>query len=240
MHESKTNVPILSLVIPCFNEEANLPLLLERCLPLGENDHIEVILVNNGSTDNSQDVLDRLLPQYPFCRCVHIQVNNGYGMGILTGLRKAKGNLLAWTHADLQTDPADILKALNIFQNYGPKIYVKGQRVKRPISDQFFTVCMGLFESVLLKSRLWDINAQPNVFSKEFFGTLENPPLDFSLDLYMLFIARKSGLKVIRFPVEFGKRVHGSSSWNINWKAKMKFIRRTIDFSFKLKRRFRH
>ena len=49
-------------------------------------------------------------------------------------------------------------------------------------------------------------------------------------------MARKQGLPVHRFAVEFGERAHGVSHWNVNWIAKMKFIRRTIDFSIKLRR----
>jgi glycosyltransferase involved in cell wall biosynthesis len=226
----------LSLIIPCYNEAANLPLLLDRCAFLGTED-IEVILVDNGSTDNSSEVLQNLLPSYPHCRSVRVPVNQGYGFGILSGLRAAQGDLLAWTHADMQTDPKDVLRGLELFNTHGNSIYVKGKRIRRPLADVFFTVGMSLFETALLRTRLWDINAQPNMFSRAFFETWENPPHDFSLDLYVYFTARAQGLPVYRFPVEFGERAHGVSHWNVNWAAKMKFIRRTIDFSFELKKR---
>ena len=226
----------LSLIIPCYNESANLPLLLERCAFLG-TEQIEVILVDNGSTDNSSEVLQNLLPSYPHCRSVRVPVNQGYGFGILSGLRAAQGELLAWTHADMQTDPKDVLRGLELFKAHGNSIYVKGKRIKRPLADVFFMIGMSVFETALLRTRLWDINAQPNMFSRAFFETWENPPHDFSLDLYVYFTARAQGLPVYRFPVEFGERAHGVSHWNVNWASKMKFIRRTIDFSFELKRR---
>lgn len=226
----------LSLIIPCYNESANLPLLLDRCAFLGTED-IEVILVDNGSTDKSSEVLQNLLPSYPHCRSVRVPVNQGYGYGILSGLKAAQGELLAWTHADMQTDPKDVLRGLELFKTHGNSIYVKGKRIKRPLADVFFTVGMSVFETALLRTRLWDINAQPNMFSRSFFEAWENPPHDFSLDLYVYFTARAKGLPVYRFPVEFGERAHGVSHWNVNWAGKMKFIRRTIDFSFELKRR---
>ena len=229
----------LSLIIPCYNEAANLPLLLDRCASLEIAD-IEIILVDNGSTDNSPQVLQDLLPRYPHCRSVRVPVNQGYGFGILSGLEASTGDLLAWTHADMQTDPKDVLRGLEIFKQHvdsGNNIYVKGQRIKRPLADVVFTVGMSIFETLLLLSRLWDINAQPNMFSRKFYESWVNPPHDFSLDLYVYFTARNQGLPVYRFPVEFGERAHGVSHWNINWVAKMKFIRRTIDFSFELKRR---
>ena len=226
----------LSLIIPCYNEAANLPLLLNRCASLrGLN--IEVILVDNGSTDKSPEVLQSLLPNYLHCRSVRVPVNQGYGFGILFGLKAATGDILAWTHADMQSDPKDILRGLGIFRAQGPDIYVKGRRTKRPFADVFFTFGMSIFETVLLRTRLWDINAQPNMFSRRFFETWINPPQDFSLDLYVYFTARNQGLPVYRFPVEFGERAHGVSHWNVNWEAKKKFILRTIDFSFELKKR---
>ena len=227
----------LSVIIPCYNEAANLPLLLDRCSTLGENSNIEVILVDNGSSDNSAEVLEKLLPSYPHCRTIRVPVNQGYGFGILSGLKAAQGDVLAWTHADMQTDPKDILRGLAFFQLHSNHIYVKGRRIKRPIADVFFTIGMSVFETCLLQTRLWDINAQPNMFSREFFESWQNPPHDFSLDLFAYFTARNQGLPVYRFPVKFGERAHGISHWNVNWAAKMKFIRRTIDFSFELKKR---
>jgi glycosyltransferase involved in cell wall biosynthesis len=229
----------LSLIIPCYNEAANLPLLLDRCSSLREF-NIEVVLVDNGSTDNTSDVLQNLMPNYPHCRCVRVPVNQGYGYGILSGLRAANGDLLAWTHADMQTDPKDVLRGLEIFKSHSNSdIFVKGQRMKRPLADVLFTIGMSIFETLLLRTRLWDINAQPNMFPRAFFESWVNPPHDFSLDLYVYFTARSQDLPVYRFPVEFGERAHGISHWNINWAAKMKFIYRTIDFSFELKKRLR-
>ena len=227
----------LSVIIPCYNEAANLPLLLDRCSTLGENSNIEVILVDNGSSDNSAEVLDKLLPSYPHCRTIRVPVNQGYGFGILSGLKAAQGDVLAWTHADMQTDPKDMLRGLAFFQLHSNHIYVKGRRIKRPIADVFFTIGMSVFETCLLQTRLWDINAQPNMFSREFFESWQNAPHDFSLDLFAYFTARNQGLPVYRFHVKFGERANGISHWNVNWAAKMKFIRRTIDFSFELKKR---
>ncbi len=90
-----------SLVIPCYNEAANLPLLLDRCKELTRHGDVEVILVDNGSTDNSPEVLLGLLPRYPGCRSVRAEENEGYGFGVLTGLRAAHGEILGWTHADM-------------------------------------------------------------------------------------------------------------------------------------------
>jgi len=226
-----------SLVIPCYNEAANLPLLLERCKELAVRPDVEVVLVDNGSTDSTTEVLENLLPKYPGCRSIRVEKNQGYGFGIVSGLKAAKGEILGWTHADMQTDPQDALFGLELFGKYGDEIFVKGRRYGRPFMDVVFTFGMSIFETILLTRPMWDINAQPTMFSRKFFESWTNPPDDFSLDLYAYYQAQRCGLKVYRFPVRFGERVHGVSHWNVNWAAKRKFIRRTVDFSLQLKKK---
>ena len=229
----------LTIIVPCYNESKNIPLILEKFSSVINRDDIEVLLMNNGSTDNSEIVLSEIVPNYSFARVVNVKVNQGYGFGITSGLNEAKGEFIGYTHADMQTDPADVLKALEIIeqQNNPKNCYVKGDRKGRAIFDQFFTMGMSAFESMYLCKKLWDINAQPNIFHKNFFETIkEDCPKDFSLDLYFLYTAQKRGVNIIRFDVIFPERLHGESSWNDGLASKWKFIKRTIDFSMKLKK----
>ena len=229
----------LSIVVPCYNEAENIPLILDRFQKVIKRKDIEVIMVDNGSTDHSPRILKELLPKYPFARTIRVAVNQGYGYGIIQGLGACEGDFIGWTHADMQTDPADLIKALKIIEKNGndKKLYVKGNRKKRPLFDQFFTRGMSLFETIYLGVKLHDVNAQPNVFSKEFFDTWQNPPRDFALDLYALYMAQKSGMLIKRFDVLFPERLHGESHWNNgSLKAKWKFIKRTLAFSVKLKK----
>ncbi|MBF0136922.1 MAG: glycosyltransferase family 2 protein [Magnetococcus sp. DMHC-1] len=230
-----------SLVIPCYNEAANLPLLIDRCQKHLTRPDLEVILVDNGSTDDSPNLLQRLPGDGGLIRSIRVPVNQGYGFGILSGLRAAKGEILAWTHADLQTDPADILRALDLYAREAnpERLFVKGRRSGRPWGDVVFTLGMSLFETLLLRHLFWDINAQPTLFSRAHFQTWVDPPHDFSLDLYAYHQARTAGLQIRRFPVIFGKRAHGISHWNINWRSKVKFIKRTVAFSLQLRQRIR-
>ena len=226
----------LSVILPCFNESKNIPFVLERFNKVIIRDDIEVIFIDNGSTDNTQKVLEELIPKFKFAKFVKLIENKGYGYGILSGLKLAKGKYLSWTHSDMQTDPKDIIKGLNIIESLSgeERIFVKGLRTGRDWKDLLFTVGMSIFESLLLLTPLWDINAQPNIFSRELFDNLEESPNDFSFDLYYYYLAVKNKYKIIRFKVNFGKRYFGISSWNINWQSKLRFIFRTIGFSFKL------
>lgn len=230
----------LSIVVPCYNEAKNIPLILSRFEEIIEQDNIEVVLVNNGSIDNSADIFDELLPRYSFAKLVNVKVNQGYGFGIVSGLKEAGGEYIGWTHADMQTDPKDVLKALKIIEENADseKIFVKGDRKGRSVFDQFFTIGMSLFESVYMGCKLWDINAQPNIFHHSFFNEwVKDAPDDFSLDLYVLYKAKKLDLDVIRFNVMFPERIYGESSWNDGLGAKWKFIKRTLQFSVQLKRK---
>jgi glycosyltransferase involved in cell wall biosynthesis len=227
-----------SIVVPCYNEANNIPLILERFNQVIKRDDIEVILVNNGSTDNSSDVLAKIINKYPFARMILVPINKGYGFGILSGLNDARGHFLGWTHADMQTDPKDFIRAISILdqQSKDEEIYIKGLRKNRPLFDQIFTTGMSIFESLYLGQILYDINAQPNLFSRNFFNSWENPPSDFSLDLFALYQAKNKKIKIIRFNVLFPERIHGVSSWNTGLKSKWKFIKRTIQFSINLRR----
>lgn len=232
----------LSIVVPCYNEEENLPALFERFAKSIEKrqsqNQIEVVFVNNGSTDNSAQIFSKLLKDCSFGRLVEVPVNKGYGYGILQGLKECKGEYIGWTHADLQTDPDDVLKALDIInKDETVNLFIKGSRKGRSLFDNFFTVGMSIFESVYLGTFLYEINAQPNIFPKTFFDKWEEPPYDFALDLYAYYLAKKMNLTQIRFDVNFPPREHGESKWNTGLKAKFKFIKRTVKFSFELKKR---
>ena len=238
--------PLLSVVLPCYNEQDNLPALFERLDKLsGSNTSIEIILVNNGSTDNSSVIFDQELKKRnnSSFKVVHVPVNKGYGFGILEGLRNAKGQVLSYTHADRQTDPMDVLTALDLFQKHNnPELLVKGFRRNRKMGEAFFSYGMGILSSLALGKRLSEINAQPKLFSRSFFERYEkNAPLDFSLDLYLLYCAKRNG-KIIDFPVYFAKRVAGEAKGGSgsSFKVRKKLIKRTFTYIFELKNKLKH
>ena len=230
----------LSIVIPCFNEAKSLPKLVKDFSKKLKRRDVELILVNNGSNDLSETILLNLKKNYNFLKTIRLKKNNGYGNGVLQGLKKAKGQYISWTHADLQTDPYDVIIGFEKFKKeLSPKIFIKGNRLGRPFKDVVFTIGMSIFETILLKNLFWDVNAQPNIFHKNFFNMLEKIPLDFSFDLFFYFNAKKKNLKILRFPVKYPQRKFGISHWNTDFKNKMKFIKRTIKYSFQLKKSYK-
>ena len=141
----------ISIIIPCFNESKNLEKLVNRIkIDLKKVDYfVEVILVNNGSTDDSQMKIEELLKQSRSIKVVNLVNNIGYGNGILAGLSHAKNNFLGWTHADHQTDPNDVINAFELLK-ISSKL-VKGRRINRPLKDKIFTICMAVFESIIFR-----------------------------------------------------------------------------------------
>ena len=132
---------MLSVVVPCYNEAENIPLIVSKFNKILEesDEDIEVILVNNGSSDDSKNIFEKTISDIKEdIRVLNVKKNIGYGHGILSGLKIAKGEILSWTHADLQTDPSDVLSALKKFKKYNDsQLVVKGKRRKRNFIDFF-------------------------------------------------------------------------------------------------------
>lgn len=102
----------ISIVIPCYNEEKNIKLILEEFKKISfENYELELVFVNNGSKDNSKNVLEEMKQYYDFLKVVEVVENKGYGYGILEGLKQANGEYLGWMHADMQTSPNEFVNA---------------------------------------------------------------------------------------------------------------------------------
>ena len=224
-----------SLVIPCYNEAAGLSELVSAIRNASFNTDNEIILVNNGSTDDTSSVMSDLLINDEQIRFITVADNLGYGYGVLAGLKSSKGGILGWMHADLQTSPADVKLAFDKFKNDPTVEFIKGRRYGRPLADVFFTVGMNVFVSTILGVGLRDVNAQPTIFYRSFFESWRRPPHDFSLDLYAYYLAKSQRLSISRFAVYFGLRKFGHSNWNFGMASRLRFIQRTVSYTFKLR-----
>ena len=236
-------MPELSIIVPCYNEEKNLPQIIKVFDALVRNvPALEVLLVNNGSTDQSAYVLEQELNRLPHqqIKQVTVSVNKGYGYGILQGLKQATGNVLAWTHADGQTDPADVLRAWEQYKEHSDTmLVVKGKRKNRSFGAAFFTWGMQCITNILLGTRLSDINAQPKLFSRKFYELVEpNAPNDFSLDVYLLYHAYKRGT-ITSIPVTFKKRMFGEAKGGGSFSTRIKLVKRTFRYLFSLRKQLK-
>ena len=164
----------LSLIIPCFNEVKNLDPLLKKLEDLSSsvNFPIQIIVVDGNSDDGTNKVLKKRFSELDpnIFSLILPESRNGYGFDILQGLKKAKYEVLAWTHADLQTDVRDVEKAFNILiSSNQPNIIIKGKRKNRHFLDAMFTLGMQIAVFFYLRTYLDDINAQPKLFKRDFY-----------------------------------------------------------------------
>lgn len=239
----------LSIVIPCFNEAKNVSDVLKQLKELiaDRSENIEVIVIDGASTDNTPLELQTIfesLPSQSF-RLILNDKRGGYGGDIMQALSVAEGAVLSWTHADLQTDPSDVLTAYDTYlkhSNPRNEVFIKGHRRQRRLLEAFFSFGMELYSFVALRTYLSEINAQPKMFSREFYQShlIEGHPTDFSLDLYALFLAKRRGSEILHIPVYFKKRLHGEAKGGGGgWKARLKLIKRTASYIVHLRKYIR-
>lgn len=164
----------------------------------------------------------------------------------MQALFKARGDVLAWTHSDLQTNPADIFLCYDKFKEQSKvnnKVFIKGERKNRRLLEVFFTFGMQIISFLFLRVYLSDINAQPKLFSREFYNKflVNSYPKDFSLDLFALYLARVNHYEISTIPVYFKKRIHGvAKGGGGGWKMRLNLIFRTLKYIIKLKNTFKH
>jgi glycosyltransferase involved in cell wall biosynthesis len=234
----------LSVVIPCYNEEGNLPELIRQLDGIVAGKPIEVVLVNNGSLDRSAAVFDQELSNATHrdqFRLITIRKNVGYGHGILTGLKSATGRVLSYTHADLQCDPRSVLTAYELYletekrpEHAGGEFLVKGQRHDRREDEKLFSYNLDRLASFIMRGPMIDINGQPKMFARSFFEKfLGDAPVDLTLDVYVMARALRQGWAVKTVPVYFGVRKAGVSSWNTTLPSRLRMMARFIRTVFK-------
>tara|TARA_B100000035_G_scaffold39302_1_gene29648 strand:- start:45648 stop:46361 length:714 start_codon:yes stop_codon:yes gene_type:complete len=219
-------------VIPCYNEEANIPKLTLELEKINKEDpSINFILVNNGSVDNSYKILMNEASNLPCINVVNVEENQGMGYGIMCGINKALENVefgfIGWTHADLQIPTSSLITANTLMNNNitsSEKIYIRGFRKNRnSVLDVIFTIMMAIYTSLMKKGYYWDITGLPVLTDREFIKLItQNYQYGFAFDVSTYILANRNNAKILRFPVYFQKRIHGKSSWNTGLYSRIK------------------
>ena len=229
-----------SIIIPCYNEAANLSQMVSRLAVLSAADPVEWILVENGSTDNSRALFHTLAGiGNQTVRTVYVDRNRGYGFGLKQGLAVATGDYVGWIHADLQVPPEALLPLMRRAAQNGAqeRLLLKGRRTNRSLLDRFFTGGMSVMESALFGTTLTDIGAIPVLFHRELLPLLlPQAPDDFSVELFTYVTAKRHGFRVIRFPVAMQARKAGASSWNHGFRSKLRQSGVILRDSLKIRR----
>ena len=230
---------LLTIVIPCFNEFESLPLLIKNLEKI--NNKINFLIVDNGSKDSSRNYLESIEEDLnKNISIFYIDLNQGYGNGVYKGLNNLKNSkFIGWVHGDLQFEFSklnNVYEKLSLLENSKEKIIYKGTRKGRGYLDSFFSFSMGLIASLILGKRMYEINAQPTIFSNSLIDILDDPPLDFSFDTYVYWKALDNNYKLIRDSFLFPPRQYGESKWNFGLKTRLLFSYSLIKYFFKLRK----
>ena len=112
----------ISIIIPIFNEEKTILKILNKLQFLKDFCSIEIVLVNDGSTDKSKDIIDQNKSLYT--KVINLKKNYGKGKAVIEGLKNCSGDYLLVQDADLEYEPRDIIKFIEKIKNYSADLII--------------------------------------------------------------------------------------------------------------------
>jgi len=198
--------PDLSLVIPCYNEEEVVAYTIGKLLEAfkGANIHLEIVAVDNGSTDQTGEIINRLATTDSRIIPVQVAVNEGYGNGILRGFRSAAGQWVGSIPADGQVDAEDVLRLFEAARVTNGLVLAKVRRRFRmdgllrkavSISYNFF------FRALWPGIRTLDVNGSPKIVRREWLEVMNVQSKGWLLDPEMVVKAGYLGLRILELNV---------------------------------------
>jgi len=207
---------MISVVIPAYNEEENIPILYEKLKKVLDNigEGYEIIFVDDGSQDRTPDILKDIAKKDKKVKVIRFRRNYGQTSAIYAGFEHARGEIIITMDADLQNDPEDIPKLLEKI-NEGYDI-VSGWRKDR--KDPFL--------SRKLPSRIanWIISKVTGVHLHDYGCTLKAYRSEIAkryrlygdMHRFLPALAKRFGAKVTEIPVRHHPRLYGSSKYGID------------------------
>ena len=222
---------LLSIVVPCFNEAATLERLLSLVLQSPVTLAKEIIVVDDGSTDESPAIIDRFVGNRPpnvHVVAVRHQINRGKGAALQTALARATGDVVVIQDADLEYDPGDYAGLLApILSGEADAVYGTRHSQRRlsdsPINQWRFIVAawtVTQVANVLFRARLTDYATGYKMFTRQVADRLELRSTGFEVDAEITARVRKLGYDIIEVPIGYrprsvaeGKKIRGIDGW---------------------------
>lgn len=206
----------LSVVIPAYNEEAGLAAIVRRvwateaALTAAGLAELEVLVVDDGSADDTPHIAAQLVHEYPRTRCLRHPRNRGYGAALKTGFAQARGDLIAFLDAD-GTYPPEHLPALCQQALNGSDLVI-GSRLAGAVSHMPLTRRAGnLFFARLLsllgRQHVSDSASGMRVFKREVLARIYPLPNGLNLTPVMSTRAIHEGLVITEVPIPYRERI---------------------------------
>lgn len=211
---------LLSLIVPCYNEQEVLPLFMEElsrvCPQLGEDVRVEVLMVNDGSSDGTLEEIRRLSGQYDYVRYLSFSRNFGKESAMLAGFAAAKGDYVAVMDADLQDPPSllpELLRAVRV-EGYDCAGTRRTTRKGEPPIRSFFARMFYRMINVISHTKLVDGARDYKLLSRKAVDALLSMPEynRFSKGLYEWI-----GFRTKWIEFENVERAAGETKWSF-WK----------------------
>lgn len=205
--------PEISIVIPVYNEEENLPILIPQIIealkPLERR--FEIILVDDGSIDNSFNVIRELSSKYMEVRYIRFRKNAGQTAAFDAGFRNALGDIVVTLDSDLQNDPRDIPKLLSYIPSYD---IVCGWRAERKdlLVKKISSRIANNFRNIFTKDSIHDTGCSLKVYKREWLDRIK---LYRGMHRFLPTLLKMEGASVIEVKVTHNPRRFGRSKYNI-------------------------
>jgi glycosyltransferase involved in cell wall biosynthesis len=228
----------LSVVVPVYNELANLEPLLERVRAtldeLGRS--WELVAVDDGSGDGSGERLDELAAAEPRLRVLHFTDNNGQSAGLDAGFRHAEGRLVALLDADLQTFPEDLPGLIELLEAEGLDAVV-GIRAERRDTGwkRFSSRFANGFRNWLTREDIADTGCPIKVFRRE---AIQSIKIFDGMHRFLPTLLRMEGYTVRQIPVRHAPRTAGRSKYG-TWERATRGLRDALAVRWMQDRRMR-
>jgi dolichol-phosphate mannosyltransferase len=208
----------LSVVIPVCNEEESIGILIEEITQaLVQKYQHEIIVVDDGSTDKTLEVLSKIKKDLPTLRVIKHLQNSGQSTAVRTGVQYANSNWIATLDGDGQNDPADIPNLYNelVSQNLDPWLVVAGYRKKRKDTwlKRMSSKYANSIRDRLLRDGTPDTGCGLKVFSRDNFLAL--PYFD-HMHRYIPALFQRQGGRVVSVEVNHRHRTQGTSKYGFH------------------------
>lgn len=206
----------LSVVVPIFEEEESIPLLVEMLV--SELDKIgrsyEIVAVNDGSRDSSQAVLAEAAARYPQLRVVEFRINAGQTAALMAGIDNSRGEIIVTIDADLQNDPSDIHLMLDkLDEGFDVVSGWRKDRQDAAIKRNLVSRIANRVISSISGVKLHDYGCTLKVYRRE---VLEGMRLYGEMHRFVPIYASWMGAKVVEMPVRHHARKFGRSKYGLN------------------------